>query len=518
MKVALLAIACMAVALAMPSDLAEHYSVPPSVVVDFENAIDVLNPPEAVAPDSFAVSFPNVEPAIQGGVSAEGIRTILSAVIPVVLAKVKEMDFPAESGTASGFHYEIKDIKMHRLSMQSVTSSIKDGISIAVNGIDVALSLHWSYKKTKIHIPKGSGTADVSVSAHSLGATFQINTIQTPRGIKPQVRVSACNVDLSNLNIKVHGSILSFLYNLIISLFKGKLKSAIESTVRAGFIQAIDQMSDTILATMPTYAAISKWGTIDFGLTQGAAYFPAQGAAMLSFNGEVYPISTNSSAGLPRDAMPYAPSGRHMDVNFNVFTLNTAAAAWMKAGGLNKYINDDNKPPSWPIPLRADAWALFLPQLQAAFPNAPLLLHITTPEAPKVSANPGQFSLGGAFNVDVMAATSAGNKLAFSMRLNLDGGMSLKLEQRATGPFFTPQIVSTKIAATTTASNIGNVPVASVASVLDSVVNFIVIPMLNGELLNGFPLPSVAGLSFNNPVFSINKNYISFGSDLAFHL
>lgn len=486
-----------------------------NIVVDFKESVDIMNPPSYLT-DIYNVKFPNLDAQIQGGISAEGIRTILNYVVPIVLAKVKEMDFPGESGKASGFKYEIKDIRMHRLSMQSVTSSITNGVTIAVHGLDVALSLKWSYKQAKIKIPYGSGTADVSVAANALGATFQINTIQTAKGIKPQVRVAACNVDLANLNIKIHGSILSFLYNLIISLFKGKLKSAIETGVRTGFTQAIDQMSDTILATMPTYAPISKWGTLDFGLTQGANYFPAQNAVMLSFNGEVYPISTNSSTGIPRTAMPYAPSGRHIDVNFNAFVVNSAANAWMKAGGLSKYINDDNKPEKFPLPLRTDAWALILPQLQNAFPNVPLLLHITTPDAPKVSAASGKFTMGATVAVHVYAATSAGNKLAFSMRINVDGTMSLHLEQRATGPYFTPQIASTHIDAATTASNIGNVPISTLASVIDSLVTFIILPTLNRELLAGFPLPAVAGLQFRNPIFNINNNYITFGADLFY--
>ncbi len=497
MKFIVVALAALALVSAMPADIAEGTNI-------LYNQQDNLQ-------------FPNIEPGLQGGINTAGLNAIVNYAVRRAIAQIKDATFPGDSGKDSGFNWGVSNIHMKRVDLNSVASRVENGIYVGVDGLSVALGLNWNYKLHKWpHLPKGSGTADVSIDASTIGANFVINAVQTPYGLKPQVRASA-TVSLNNVNIKTHGSMFSWLYNLIIKIFKNKIRTTIEETIRVGFVTAINTLSDQILATMPTYAPISKWGTLDFGIVQNAAYLVPNQEIMLAFNGEVYPMSTNRTDGIvPRSGMNFVPSGRHLDVNFNLFVLNSAAHSWMQMGGLNKVINDGNRPAGFPIALNAGAWALLIPSLQAAYPNAPLQVTITCANRPEFSSASGKFSLGGSFVADVAAQTASGFKSAFKIGSTMSSTLSLQLENRAGTPYFVPQIAQTSLAANLISSTIGDIKVKEVAYIIDAAMNLFVIPSINRDLLNGFPIPSVQGIGFHNPVFNINNNYISFSADLTF--
>lgn len=502
MKLLLVAIAAVLAAAvmtaAMPEDLRQH-----AVGVTF-------NTP--------GIRYPNSVPAIQGGFTAQGVQQVLNAVLPQVMAKIRGMTFDGESGEESGYKYQVSNIRMKELNMAASSASVSNGLQVGVSGVNVALSLDWEYKKHKFPwVPRGSGSADASLSNSAISATFQINTINTPQGLKPQVRASAVQVSLNDVDIKVHGSIFSWLYNLIIKLFKGKIKDALQNAIRAAFVAQVDAISDQILATMPTLAPVSTWGTLDFGLTQGATYYNDAQAVGLSFNGEVYPITTNATEGVPHPAMPYAPSGRMFDGNLHFYVLNSAARSWARVKGFGLVINEARHPAAFPEALlNTQGWTLFLRQLSDAFPNMPLEFRVTLGTVPHATGAAGALSLDGSFIVETLVHKGGDYIPAFTLNTAMQGGATMTLVERDGMPFFVPQITNAKLDATVLKSSIGDFNVDSVENFLNAVIKMVVIPAVNQELWAGIPLPAVAGLKLSNAIFFIKDDYINFGADVAF--
>src|SRR5690606_14979928 len=101
----------------------------------------------------------------------------------------KEFDLEGIAGTASGFHYEVKDIHLNRLTVANAAISVNNGIGITLNNLEVNLSCNWKYKKTKIGFPKGSGTAEATLKASTVGVTVAIETKTVGGKIKPYIRV-----------------------------------------------------------------------------------------------------------------------------------------------------------------------------------------------------------------------------------------------------------------------------------------------------------------------------------------
>lgn len=66
------------------------------------------------------------------------------------------------------------------------------------------------------------------------------------------------------------------------------------------------------------------------------------------------------------------------------------------------------------------------------------------------------------------------------------------------------------------ASNIGPVDVSSFVSLLDTLLADGVVPVINGYLENGFPLPTVPGLTLVNPQIGYGQDFIYVGTDITY--
>lgn len=523
----LLAFTCLAlvvIANAMPSDLKE-FDADGSVVdqqafesIPINDAL--FDMPMLNVSDSKSVQFANILPGFQGAISAHGLETILNRVIPQVIAQIRSIPIPGESGKASGFKYEIKDIQLQELSVQRAVSSVSgSGLSVHIQGLHVVIRLHWKFKKSKLGFPRGSGSARITIDSSDIGGTVAINAVNTPQGVKPQIRMVDANVNLNNFKIHVSGSILSFLYNLVIKLFQNKMKHAIAGALRTGIINGVNAASDRIVATMPTQIPVSKWGVLDLSLTQNAAYFPPQGEVMLAFNGEVLPISTRTSDGrVPRGGMPYGASGRMISVAIHQFVLNSAFHSWGVMGGVtNKLLSDSNKPAGFPTVLATNAPMLTkaVPSLNSKYANSPIQVKVVHTADPTVKFANGQAIFG--VGLDLVFQVNFGGALipVFTAATTAQGSVGLGIQQRGSFPAVIPRIVFTAAQAKLKDSLIGQFDINGIVQILNGVVNLFVLPQLNAQLDAGIPLPAVAGMQFVNPALTLRDGYIFFAGDLG---
>lgn len=81
-----------------------------------------------------------------------------------------------------------------------------------------------------------SGNGDVQIS--NSNANAQVHIYQS--GGKPACNVLSASVDLENLDIHVNGG-PSWLYNLLIGLFKGDIKNAITGALQNAITNGINQ-------------------------------------------------------------------------------------------------------------------------------------------------------------------------------------------------------------------------------------------------------------------------------------
>lgn len=74
----------------------------------------------------------------------------------------------------------------------------------------------------------------------------QIILIKDNEGLKPQIVVDSCIVTIDSIDVSVHGSFFSWLYDFLIFLFKGSLKSAAEESIQQELISALNVQLDKV--------------------------------------------------------------------------------------------------------------------------------------------------------------------------------------------------------------------------------------------------------------------------------
>eukprot|EP01051_Picozoa_sp_SAG22_P016764 SAG22_NODE_2438_length_2574_cov_2.578586_3_plen_302_part_00 len=189
--------------------------------------------------------------ATTGGAELQVSQTfldfMLDNLIPELDAIVAAANIPSTSGKSHGFEYDVKDLKVAKLDLTKASIAYKEtqGIMITVP-FDVELTGHWSYKLHDWpHKPSGSGTFDAKANGGSQLATLlAVGTDGTGR---PNVTASGttCKVDL---HITVHGSMFSWLYDLIIKAFKGKIEGAICTAATSGINSLVNSKLKSVLA------------------------------------------------------------------------------------------------------------------------------------------------------------------------------------------------------------------------------------------------------------------------------
>lgn len=114
----------------------------------------------------------------------------------------------------------MSNVKVNNLSIKTpkLTFSPGKGVHVDFSGIDLSASLHWHYKEhIWPHLPEGSGTADVKAGSNTY---VRCDLVTSMTNGKPHFTLSNTDINIDDFSIKVHGSILSWLYDLIVDAFK----------------------------------------------------------------------------------------------------------------------------------------------------------------------------------------------------------------------------------------------------------------------------------------------------------
>lgn len=457
-------------------------------------------------------------PGLMGGMSTTAITKLINNILPAALEMVKATPLEDISGRESGFNYEVRSIKIKEFNIASFTLSVTSGVRVDLRGIYGKAGMDWKYKLKKWpHLPKGSGTADATMDVSDIGATFALAVTADGR---PSIRINEVTVDIHKITIKTHGSLFSWLYNLIIKAFQGTFKRAVEKGLKNALETTFNDKIAAIIATLPMAGRVGKWGTIDL-------HIPAQGLAtigdsiVLAFNGEVYPQGGFSDGLTPRHAgMPFVPSGRLLDIVLDTFTLQSAFHTYAHSGMLNKLITRDQHPEKFPDIFNTDQWT-YIPALKAKYPNHDVRFVVTLGADPTVNAVPGALTLGADFRFDVQVSPVGADAWVSALKLAATGSTNLEVSLDTSVPFnpvlhlaipaFNPKFAVTD-------STIGNIDLTLLNIVVNALLNNVILPGINVMLADGIPLPSVAGLTLSNAEFNILQDGFQMRADVDFNI
>jgi len=435
-----------------------------------------------------------VAPGVIASLNVGGLDKFARRVVPSALEALTKLTFDGISGTETGFEYSVTNIHVTSAKTSGVSVSLTSGLTVGVDNAAFSAEMDWSYRLAIFpHLPSGSGSATASLACSHFAATLEVGAVQTAKGLAPQFRVKDVAIDIDSIDVKTAESMFSWLYNLIVRLFKGKIKTTLENAIKTTMVSTVNAFADTIVQSMLLRVPVGPLAVLDLSLTE--APILSKTAVSMLFNGEMYPATTGKSDGaVPRVPQSLPAAGPMLALSLSSFVPQTLLHVLHKSGAFAFTFDGTNPPPLWPVAFNSKAWTM-VPQLQATFPDADLRIVLSFAREFNVSISSKGLDMGGLMSFKTEAKVGTSWKAAFVVHVALAGAANMWFD--ATDP--ADPLLKLNIAKFTSSLSlaetaIGQFSVDKLDKEIATVVSGVVVPFINQVFASGLPLPTVRGL------------------------
>lgn len=501
-------------------------------------------------------------PGVRGWVSDRLLQFSEKAIIPLVVAKISQASIPDISGEKDSVEYSFTNFKVGGISLSPHFSFVAGGVHLGLDGITSNINCDWHYKeKHWPHVPYGGGTAKIDIDA---GTKVDVTLIPSvgPDGT-PVLALSGLAVALDLGHISIHGSMLSWLYDVLIDLVKGSLEKAVDAALGAAVTAFVRDDVAKILASLNLVMPLQLHAPfdiaeIDFSLKR----FNVTSSHMtVDAKGEIE--SRNASDPPFPDAPPYLPDAPPSA--FENYMLSISIKDWVLNSGLWLFwtknllyytLLPSDVPRSFPVQLTTASFASIAPQLPHLYPNMTMALTVNASGQPLVEFDahghnamtasiPSHLSFAvllpngsfvPAFTLSVpvgvgvhawvgqtTAVTHSAAARAAGSRAHLAGsGVHL-----ATGPEMVygngSEVIYGNVSLlectplSVISSQVGTVRVSALSSFVAFLLAHVVVPAANKLVEAGFPIPtSSAGVGLDRVALEIQNDALQVRADFTY--
>lgn len=461
-----------------------------------------------------------VTPGIQSGISTKAVQKLLNKVFPPVLNAIKTTKYEDISDIQKKSKTYIYHPTFHALTVGSFIAQVNGNqFTVGIKDLYLDLKAGWRVKKKKIFWFSTHGNVEVRFAASKILASFKFGTKAVGANLKPTFAVSNVSVDVTTAKVKLSRNIFAWLFNMVLSFFKGKIRTIVNKAIRdalqTGLTGAANKMSDAI----GTVGKLGAIGTINLGLTSGIQLLKNDVIA-LPFNGEI--TSTKGIVGTAtRHNIPFVPTGRMLDLFIDTYVINSGASAVFKSSSgsaLNVFAPTSARPTGFTVDLIGNSLGLDAINTAGYSKN---LLRITTVPVSALSVASAVSNLSAAKVFDLVFDLNLGNGRyleAIVIRCTASGGVNVVFEKINNNPMMTPKITSLKATFQQVRSAFGNVTMNKLNKLLDEILNKVVVPGINTTILQPIPIPTTTGLTLANPSIVFKQDHVYAGFDVDFVL
>jgi len=440
---------------------------------------------------------------------------------------VTQLAIPDISGTAKGFQYNVSNFKISSLTCADPKLSFVEGVGFLLHLDQVAVngSAHWGYQLNSWpHIPNGGGSVDVSSGSTShITVTLKIVIVKE----RPQVQIQSMDVNIGSFDIKVQGSALSWLYDLILKSWKNHIGDAINSAVKSIIPTELDQINHIVAGfsfteAVPLPAPYNK-SAIDFRVTNIKAL---SNAIVADDRCEWYPTD-----GLPRysGTSPVVPltsyATHHLTLEASSYLFDTAFYTFTHQKLLEYNVTPDMVPKSSPVKLSARTFFLFAPGLFRYQGESITILASLIPRegdsAHSIDFQDGfiKATLPASFDFNLNSTTL--KEPAFTIKCPLKVAATVNVVGTGNDQSVVVKIKNASCEPLVVAhSAVGAVHTSglfSIGSAVHMAINDVILPMANKALSAGVKIPVADGVSLANTVTVVDGGKFQLETDFEFN-
>jgi len=180
-----------------------------------------------------SVGIDNLDPSVIG----ELLESVKSNVIPVMVEQFQKVEIPPLAEDLEVGKFGKISISITEISVSEARVP-KENIEIVMEGttfkilakqLEAKLSqFKWAYEKNSFPKLKDSGNADASISEATISVFLKLAPDEFGN---PHLSATNCTVNIGQLDLKISGTMASFVYNSMLSIFKSKIKTALEASL-----------------------------------------------------------------------------------------------------------------------------------------------------------------------------------------------------------------------------------------------------------------------------------------------
>jgi hypothetical protein len=329
-----------------------------------------------------------------------------------------------------------------------------------------------------------------------------------------QIASSAAEVQVGHMDIKIHGSILSWIYDLLFDLFKGTIKKDIDTSIdrvlQTSFVQAINRA----LNKVPTHIPMLKNSVTFFNPLTAAPLVTKLFLQMETQAEFQLTAAPGAHCPVPRHVLPSSPPDRMVQVLLESYFVDSLFWTLQKLDLISLTITNAMLPKGSSWQLNTTALQYLFPGMYQKYPNMLLEIVIDTSVQPMLDIRTSGSSIALNTQTTVYAINST---LLHAFTLELDLGADLIPSTDGTRLY--GKLDSLTCNASLIESDVGPMDVSGINSLIGFLCPNVVMPTLNNKLAHGIPLPSLSPLMhLKDAELQLGDGYLLIGADLEIDL
>ncbi|XP_023406010.1 bactericidal permeability-increasing protein isoform X1 [Loxodonta africana] len=390
-------------------------------------------------------------------------------------------------------HYSLYSIVIRSFQLPSsrITPVPNVGLKLSISDANIKISGKAKARKRFIKI---SGNFDLSVQGVSISADLKLGS--NPNSGRATVASSSCRSSINSVHIKVSGSRVGWLIKLFHKKIESWLRNFMNKKICEKVAEAVSSKLQPYFNTLPVNSNIDAVAAIDYSMvappiaTADSLDLQAKGEFFSRTNRIPSPISP-SVAAFPteHDRMVY--------LGISDYFFNTAGLVYQAAGVLKLMLTDEKISKESRFRLTTKLFETLIPQVTRRFPNMKVQFLLSLSSPPHLTVDPSGLTLvpeleAQTFVVFPNSSLAPLFLLGLSMKISVAAGAS---SDRLTG-----ELMMNSLRLELKHSDVGFFSVGSLQTVMNYLIHFLVLPIVNERLKEGFPLPLPAHIQLSNVV------------------
>ncbi|XP_062077578.1 putative BPI/LBP family protein At1g04970 [Humulus lupulus] len=431
------------------------------------------------------------------------IEKAINSIIPLHLPLIEKY---VQVPLIGKVHVVLSNITIYSVDVpSSYVETGEMGIAIIASGATAKLSMNWKYSYSSWFFEiSDDGRASIQVEGMDVGATVALEDQEG--SLKLSILESGCYV--KDISIKVDGG-ASWLYQGLVDAFQGNIESLVEDAISKKIGEGIARLN-SLLQSLPKQIAVYDIAAMN--VTFVGKPVLSSSSTEFEINGLFMAIDDLTSRLYHKnlvDRVSCNASSKMIEISLHEKVFNSVSLLFFNAGYMHWIVD---KVPDQSL-LNTSKWKYAVPQLYKKYPNHPMDLNISVSSPPivKVKNNDIETTIYSAVIINVLDAAEVIPVVCMS--LEIAGSCSPKIvENRLVGTL--------KLKDFTTVlkwSEIGDLHMHLVQSVMSALLKTVVIPYVNLHLWKGMPLPIFCGFMLQNAEVScMNDTKLVICSDVTF--